>query len=235
MNSSANSRRTSSGSEQSARHGSSRRNETLPIEVLTGVLEGQESAWADFISHYERRLAGYFRPRVTDPAVAEDLTQETFVAFWTSLPNFDRERPVEPLLFTIAANKLTDWLRREGRRPAIPLRTTADTSGGADQPVAGGRAVSSMARSRERRSDEEEMLAGAVGSLIEKWRNDGAWERLACLEMTVVGGWANRKVASHLQIDEQTVANHKSYALRQIRAETSRRGVTGTVTDISAD
>ena len=47
--------------------------------------------------------------------------QETFIGFLTSLPNFDERRPLEGYLFSIAAHKLTDYLRREGRRPTLPL------------------------------------------------------------------------------------------------------------------
>ena len=43
--------------------------------------------------------------------------QETFVGFLTSLPNYDPARPLEGYLFSIAAHKLTDVMRRQGRRP----------------------------------------------------------------------------------------------------------------------
>lgn len=197
-------------------------------DTLARVLDGDEAAWTAFIEHFERRLAGYFRPRVPRDAI-DDLVQETFVAFWRSIPNFEAGRPAEPLLFAIAANKLTDRLRREGRRPVLPLSVGSESTAGVSEPAAAGRAVSSLARSRERRVDEEHIVSAAMGELIARWRGDGAWERVAVLELTLVGGWTNVDTAGRLRMSEQTVANHKSYGLRKIREEVARRGVAGKV------
>ncbi len=76
---------------------------------------------------YEGRLLGYVARRVSDRASAEDLVQETFLGFLTSLPNFDAAQPLEGYLFSIAAHKLTDLMRREGagRRCRWHLTTAA--------------------------------------------------------------------------------------------------------------
>ena len=66
-----------------------------------------------------------------------------------SLPNYDGRRPLEGYLFSICAYKLTDHLRREGRRPVLPLAGGGDSS----EPweIAGSaRKASSIARSGER-------------------------------------------------------------------------------------
>lgn len=205
-------------------------------ELLSRARVGDEAAWAELIRLYEGRIRAYFRPRVNDPTIADDLAQETFIAIWTSLPNFDLERPLEPFLFTVAGHKLTDWLRREGRRPALSLEGTADSSAGGSSfsggPASPGRAVSSMARSRERRVSEESALSTALGDLVTQWRSNDAWERLQCIELTLIAGWANKDAASHLGISEQTVANHKSYALRCVRDEVRKRGVQGRIADL---
>ena len=77
-----------------------------------------------------RRAAAGLRdsPRA-DRAAAEDVVQETFVGFSTSLPNYDCRQPLEGYLFSIAAHKLTDLLRRQRRRPTIPLADAAATRG----------------------------------------------------------------------------------------------------------
>lgn len=201
-------------------------------ELLSRARVGDEEAWSQIIEAYEGRLRAYFRARVRDAATADDLTQESFIAIWTSLPNFDLERPLEPFLFTIAAHKLTDWLRRTGRRPALPLGGADNSEGGiANDPTSPGRAVSSMARSRERRETEEDSLAAELIELVQKWKADGAWDRLSCVELTIAGGWPNNRVAEHLGLDEQTVANHKSYGLKCLRDAVKRRGVLGRISD----
>jgi len=46
---------------------------------------------------------------------AEDLTQETFLAFYKALPGFDGENP-SGFLTRIATNKCLDYLKRAERR-----------------------------------------------------------------------------------------------------------------------
>src|SRR5574340_631493 len=85
------------------------------------IRAGESDAWSDLIARFEGRLLAFVESRVRSRAVAEDVVQETFVGFLTSLPNYDDGRPLETYLFSIAAHKLTDHLRREGRRPTLPL------------------------------------------------------------------------------------------------------------------
>ena len=127
-------------------------------------------------------------------AAAEDVVQETFIGFLTSLPNYDTRRPLESYLFSIAAHKLTDHLRREGRRPTVPLVPSSSRSGSWDLPGTA-RPASSILRSGERRRLEETALVEAMREQIERWRRRGEWQKLACIELLLVRGWANKEVA----------------------------------------
>ena len=120
--------------------------------------------------------------------------QETFIGFLTSLPNYDARRPLESWLFTIAAHKLTDYLRREGRRPAIPLSTGAGSDGNWEL-VGKARGASSIARSGERRGLEAEAIAHGISQQIERWQQSGDWNKIQCLELLFVVGKGNKQVA----------------------------------------
>ena len=89
--------------------------------LIFRVRAGEPDAWNEIIARYEGRLLGFVARRVANRAAAEDLVQETFIGLLNSLPNYDADQPLEGYLFSIAAHKLTDHLRREGRRPAMPL------------------------------------------------------------------------------------------------------------------
>ena len=102
--------------------------------------------------------------RVGRRHVAEAIVQDAFIGFLTSLPNYDGKRPLETYLFSICAYKLTDHLRREGRRPALPLSHTQD-SDGQWQRLAPGRGASSIARSGERRSAEKGSAEKGTGPI----------------------------------------------------------------------
>ncbi len=54
------------------------------------------------------RAAGYI---TRDPAVAEDIAQESFLAAIRSLDRFDRSRPFGPWFRRLVANRAIDWTR----------------------------------------------------------------------------------------------------------------------------
>ena len=75
--------------------------------------------------------------------------QETFIGFLTSLPHYDEKRDIEAYLFSIASHKLTDHLRRQGRRP-IDQFGADDHGRPLDEVPGDGRPASSIARRDER-------------------------------------------------------------------------------------
>src|SRR5213080_4205423 len=85
--------------------------------LIQQIREGDPRAWDDLIARYEGRLLAFVQRRLKDRAASEDVVQETFIGFLTSLPNFDESRELQTYLFTIASYKLTDQLRRLGRHP----------------------------------------------------------------------------------------------------------------------
>ena len=130
--------------------------------LVEQIRSGKPEAWNTLIAQYEGRLLSFVDSRLRRRASSEDVVQETFIGFLTSLPNYDTRRPLESYLFSIAAHKLTDYLRREGRRPALPLSSTATSGGGNWDMPGSGRPASSIARSGERRELEEEALARGI-------------------------------------------------------------------------
>jgi len=185
--------------------------------LVERIRAGQSDAWEEFIARYEGRLLAFVESRTHNRAAAEDLVQETFLGFLTSLPNYDNRQRVESFLFAIAAHKLTDYLRRQGRRPAIGLAPLPGSQSGADV-LGKARAPSSIVRSAERRQWEEAALAQALAELIAEWKKRGQWQKLACAELLFVRGMANKDVARRLGLSEQAVAGYKFECLAKLRA-----------------
>ncbi len=194
---------------------------TIPSEtdrlLVERIRAGEERAWDRLIAQYEGRLLAYVESRLRDRAGAEDVVQETFIGFLASLPNYDKRRPLEGYLFSIAAHKLTDRLRREGRRPALPLAAAGSSSNANWEPAAAARAASSLARSGERHRLEDAALAAAIRQQIDHWRRRAQWEKLRCAELLFVRGRANKDVAEQLGISEQAVANYKHEFLAKLQ------------------
>ncbi|MEE3364880.1 MAG: sigma-70 family RNA polymerase sigma factor [Planctomycetota bacterium] len=189
--------------------------------LVARVREGGQEAWEELIARYEGRLLAFVQSRIGNRTTSEDVVQETLLGFLTSLPNYDSDRTrLESFLFSIAAHKLTDVLRRQGRRPTLPLQPP-DASGTGLEPMGSARVASSLIRSREGRNAESELLGDVLGELIHEWLEEGQLERLKCLELLLVLGWRNKDVATHMGITEQTVANHKSFVLRKLKTAAS--------------
>src|SRR5437764_8184402 len=128
--------------------------------LIERIRHGEDDAWNELIERYEGRLLAFVESRLGRRGPSEDIVQESFLGFLNSLPNYDGRRPLESYLFSICAYKLTDHLRREGRRPAVPLASSSDTS---DWQVSGNaRHASSIARSGERKSLEEKAISDAL-------------------------------------------------------------------------
>jgi RNA polymerase sigma-70 factor (ECF subfamily) len=194
-------------------------------ELVQRIRSGDIDAWGELISRYEGRLLAFAESRLRNRDVSEDIVQEAFIGFLTSLPNYDGKRPLESYLFTICAHKLTDHLRREGRRPTLSLSNTATTSGGDWQIPGRSRPASSIARSGERRQLEEDSLVEALQQQVDHWRRRGDWTKIQCMELLFVRGRPNKEVAGLLSITEQQVANFKFDFLARLRTQVRKQGL----------
>ena len=191
---------------------------TTDTEVLLirQVRDGDAGAWRQLIERFEGRLIAFVDSRLRDRAASEDVVQETFVGFLTSLPHYDEKRDMEAYLFSIAAHKLTDHLRKQGRRPIDQFGS--DDHGRPLEEVAGGaRPASSIARSGERREAEERLLTDSMGQLVREWLAKADFDRLRCLELLIVKGWANKDVAKYLDLTEQAVASYKFQTIGRLK------------------
>jgi len=193
--------------------------------LVARIRSGETEAWGECLSRFKGRLMAFVDARLRDHATSEDIVQETFLGLHTALPNYHNDTPLESFLFAIATHKLTDHLRKTGRRPTFPLVIDTSSSPGETSADPRARMASSLARSRERQATDQRLLAYALKTLIDQWRGNGDFERLKCMELLFVLGWANKQVAAELAISEQAVANHKSYVLTRLRQLVARESL----------
>ncbi|GAB4145913.1 MAG: sigma-70 family RNA polymerase sigma factor [Planctomycetaceae bacterium] len=195
--------------------------------LVTKIRSGDATCWEQLIARYEKRLLAFAQSRVRNKTASEDIVQEAFMGFLMSLPNYDdQSTPLESWLFTITAHKLTDYLRKEGRRPTIPLIVNTDETGRGYEPAGKMRPASSLMRSGERKTGERKIVEECLRGLIEQWKERGEYERLCCMELLFVLGWTNKATAKFLKISEQAVANHKQFVVGKLKDAASRAHVT---------
>jgi RNA polymerase sigma-70 factor (ECF subfamily) len=192
-------------------------------QLVRRIRDGDADAWQSLIERFEGRLLAYANTRIRNHAISEDIVQETFVGFLVSLPNFDGSRPLESYLFSICAYKLTDHLRRQGRRPSIQMHARHSSAPAVADPVGTDRVASSIVRSGERRQMEEFAIREAIAEQVERWKQNGNWDKLKSIELIFVRGVGNKEVAQRLGITEQQVANYKSDFLMRLKSIIRRR------------
>ena len=193
--------------------------------LVDRIRRGEGDAWTELIARFEGRLIAYVDRRLRNRAASEDIVQDTFVGFVTSLPNYDARRSLEGYLFSICAYKLTDYLRKEGRRPSIPMSTSDDSIQATGYADSGARVASSIVRSGERKRLEEKALIEAMRELLQRWQERGEWLRVQCLELLFVRGWQNKDVARKLNTSEQAVANYKFDFIARMGSTIRKQGL----------
>jgi RNA polymerase sigma-70 factor (ECF subfamily) len=96
-------------------------------ELLARYGQGDEAAFREIVSRYKNSLYAFLKQFLNRQELVEDVFQETFLQLFTSRDSFDPSRPLRPWLFTIAANKAKDALRKSQRVAAIPIGTLSDS------------------------------------------------------------------------------------------------------------
>lgn len=100
--------------------------ELTDSELLEQYRKGQEWAFRAIVDRYKDPLYAFLRRFVSQQDIVEDIFQEAFLQLYSSRDSFDADRPLRPWLFTIAANKAKDTLRKMQRQPSMSLGTLAD-------------------------------------------------------------------------------------------------------------
>jgi RNA polymerase sigma-70 factor (ECF subfamily) len=153
---------------------------------------------------HRNAVHAYFLGRVSDPELARDLVQETFLRAWRRLSEIaplpaDKQRA---WIFTVARNLAVDSYRAGAARRAAEaaLRSQAATQ---ETTVAGPHL---QAESRQRLAQ----LDAAIGRLPEEQR--------VILSMVTVGGLTSRQIGEALGEPAGTVRYRLSQAGKQLAA-----------------
>ena len=94
-------------------------------QLLQRYIAGDESSFREIVTRYKDSLYSFLRQFLNQTDLIEDVFQETFLQVFASRESFDTSRPLRPWLFTIAANKAKDALRKKQRTATISIGTIA--------------------------------------------------------------------------------------------------------------
>ena len=88
----------------------------LPLDekhLIERTQSGDPEAFTPLVGKYQDRLYGHINGRVTDPELAKDLTQETWLRAFRAISSFRGDAAFYSWLYRIAENVCTDHFRRQ--------------------------------------------------------------------------------------------------------------------------
>lgn len=178
------------------------------VELVRQALAGSDTAFADLLGRFQRPVFSLVRRMVSDPSLAEDLSQEVFLKAFRALKSFDQSRKFSSWLFKIAHNTSIDYLRKK------QLDTVALEATDSDDADLVSILPDSKAESPEtgtHRKDVAAALEAALASLRPAYREVVILrfqEGLAYEEIVEVTGLPLGTVKTHLYRARNAMAKH---------------------------
>ena len=90
-------------------------------KLLQDYLAGNDAGFELLVRRHANELYQFVMRFTNSSMAADDVVQETFLKLHTAAATFDPKRRLKPWIFTIAANKARDFLRRRTRKREVPL------------------------------------------------------------------------------------------------------------------
>jgi len=164
--------------------------------LVRGLRSSDQDALRTLMATHWEPLVGFASRFLSGSGDAEDTVQTAFVRLWDRRFELSEEGSLRSLLYTIVRNASLDQLRKDKRRkkaqkaasPPSPLRTPYEDVQGAEL---------------------QRLAARAVGRLPEKRRE--------VFRLVREDGLSYQEVAEVMGLSSQTVANHMSLAMADLR------------------
>jgi RNA polymerase sigma-70 factor (ECF subfamily) len=102
-------------------------------QLLADYLGGDARGFELLVRRHSRELYQFVTRFTGSSTLAEDIVQDAFLQVHLSGHRFDTTKRFRPWLFTIAANKARDQMRRRGRRREVSLDAAVDNEQDAKQ------------------------------------------------------------------------------------------------------
>ncbi|MEN6337552.1 MAG: sigma-70 family RNA polymerase sigma factor [Phycisphaerales bacterium] len=196
---------------------------------LDRIRQGDEQVWADFVNRYRGRLVRFARAKLPQRADAEDVVQETFIAFLRSIAKYRGECDLETYLFALIRRKIIDSYRSAGARKVCLIQDTWDSdheegsSDLLDVVESPAQTASWYARADEQQDTQKTVLAEALSEIVDGMKKALNFRDLQIIEMLFYCQIPNKDVAKRMGLDEKAVALIKHRNLKQIREKIGRR------------
>jgi RNA polymerase sigma-70 factor (ECF subfamily) len=185
------------------------------LQLVALLLEGDEDAFQALVEKYHGRLIRLARQFLSDPASAEEIVQDTWVAVLRGLPGFEGRSALTTWIYQILSNRAKTRAIRDGRTVLFAdFDSVGDGSGPAVDPArfsAGGR-WTEPPRRWERDDPESLLLRTETGRIIEEMISSLPAGQRAVVTLRDIEGLSSDDVCNILDISEtnQRVLLHRA-------------------------
>ena len=169
------------------------------------------SVWRGFDQRFRRPLLAYFFRRVTDRAVAEDLTQEVFSRL-VRRPDQNNGIAIEAYVFKVASSVLSDWGRSQVSHRSASHYSLPDCIDGFPLP-------SNLV---EERTPERVLLARATLMEIEKALDELSERTRDIFLLSRIEKVSHRDIAAKYGVSVSAVEKHVLKAIAHVAAAVYR-------------
>jgi RNA polymerase sigma-70 factor (ECF subfamily) len=170
----------------STREGS--RDAEADVALVTGVLQRDRKATAEFVNTYTDAVYSFIRHRLSPRHdLVDDLVQEVFIAAWENLSSFRGTSPLRAWLLGIARHKVEDYYRRllQSAQPLDPAVAEELPVNEVDM-----EAFADRERTEQRARQVLEELPEHY-SVVLRWRY---WEKRSAREMAEATGRSEKAI-----------------------------------------
>jgi len=99
-------------------------------DLVRRLRAGDESAFGDLIDAYHSSMVRFAQTFVSNRAIAEEVTQDTWLALLNGIDGFQGRSSLKTWIFRILANRARSTGARERRTVAVDPESTAAVDGG---------------------------------------------------------------------------------------------------------
>ncbi|GEP97201.1 RNA polymerase sigma-70 factor [Chitinophaga cymbidii] len=168
-------------------------------ELLNRLVKGNEEAFTILYDRYYRRVALFVQQLVKLPALAEDISQETFIRIWEAREQLAKVQSFKSYLFVAARNHALNCLKR-----------------GASEEALKGEIIRHFQQFRN--NTEEEMLTQAYLQHIERVLNALPLQTRRIFRLCREQEHSYEEVAARLGISKNAVKKHMIRSIKSLKS-----------------